>query len=63
MPIVLSDDLLTPESIQNMPVVLSEDVLPQTASVSAVKPTEKVLATLPKKIVSTLGTKQVICEN
>lgn len=63
MPIVLSDDLLTPESIQNMPVVLSEDVLPQTVSVSAVKPTEKVLATLPKKIVSTLGTKQVICEN
>lgn len=55
MPIVLSDDLLTPESIQSMPVVLSEDVLSQNAG----KAQEKLLATLPKGIVSAIGQKHV----
>jgi len=55
MPIVLSDDLLTPESIQNMPVVLSDEI------VSNAQTTKTQLASaLPKKtIVSTIGAKQV----
>lgn len=60
MPIVLSDDILTAESIQNMPVVLSEDGAPKTATMPKLKPNEKLVATLPKKIATALGTKQVI---
>ncbi|XP_019768266.2 titin homolog isoform X1 [Dendroctonus ponderosae] len=60
MPIVLSDDLLTAESIQNMPVVLSEDGVPKSAIMPKLKPNEKLVATLPKKIATALGTKQII---
>ncbi|XP_076258643.1 uncharacterized protein LOC143195433 isoform X1 [Rhynchophorus ferrugineus] len=51
MPIVLSDDLLSPESIQNMPVVLSEEMQ---------KVTEKASGAIIKKAVSTMSSKQQI---
>ncbi|XP_050303439.1 titin-like [Anthonomus grandis grandis] len=59
MPIVLSDDLLTPESIQNMPVVLSEEVT-QTAALPTTQPQEKVVppVAIQKKVVGPLPGKQ-----
>ncbi|XP_066256302.1 microtubule-associated protein futsch-like isoform X2 [Euwallacea similis] len=65
MPIVLSDDLLTAEILQNMPVVLSGDVMPPAKSVvaAAVKTPvqEKLVAAMPKKGLATaIGAKQII---
>lgn len=51
MPIVISDDLLTPESIQNMPVVLSEEVQ---------KIPEKTSGAIIKKAVSSISPKQQV---
>ncbi|XP_066137386.1 microtubule-associated protein futsch-like isoform X2 [Euwallacea fornicatus] len=65
MPIVLSDDLLTAEILQNMPVVLSGDVMPtaKSAATAAVKAPvqEKLVAAMPKKGLATaIGAKQII---
>lgn len=60
MPIVLSDDLLTPESIQNMPVVLSDEIVSNATTAPTAKTQDKLASSIPKKtIVSTIGAKQV----